>query len=54
MYSNAQEGVGCMSWILEAALAGLSSFAATNIDDLFVLALFFAQMVQEVSVGDMS
>ena len=44
MYSNAQEGVGCMSWILEAALAGLSSFAATNIDDLFVLALFFAQI----------
>ncbi len=33
-----------MRWVLEAALAGVGSFAATNIDDIFVLALFFGQV----------
>ena len=32
-----------MSWVLEAVVAGGLSFAATNIDDIFILVLFFSQ-----------
>ncbi|MDP8973971.1 MAG: cadmium resistance transporter [Actinomycetota bacterium] len=32
-----------MSWVLEAVVAGGLFFAATNIDDLFILMLFFSQ-----------
>jgi cadmium resistance protein CadD (predicted permease) len=32
-----------MSWVLEAVVAGGLSFDATNIDDLFILMLFFSQ-----------
>jgi cadmium resistance protein CadD (predicted permease) len=32
-----------MSWVLEAVVAGGLSFAATNIDDLFILMLFFSR-----------
>jgi len=32
-----------MSWLLKAVATGAVSFAATNIDDIFVLALFFGQ-----------
>jgi cadmium resistance transport/sequestration family protein len=32
-----------MSWVLEAVVAGSLTFAATNIDDLFILMLFFSQ-----------
>jgi cadmium resistance protein CadD (predicted permease) len=32
-----------MSWLLKALATGAVSFAATNIDDIFVLALFFGQ-----------
>jgi cadmium resistance transport/sequestration family protein len=32
-----------MSWLIKAITTGALSFAATNIDDLFVLALFFGQ-----------
>lgn len=33
-----------MSWIAAAILAGITSFAATNIDDLVISMLFFAQV----------
>jgi cadmium resistance protein CadD (predicted permease) len=32
-----------MSWVLEAVVTGGLSLAATNIDDIFVLMLFFSQ-----------
>jgi cadmium resistance transport/sequestration family protein len=32
-----------MGWLLKAVTTGAVSFAATNIDDIFVLALFFGQ-----------
>ncbi|HEU4835213.1 MAG TPA: cadmium resistance transporter [Pyrinomonadaceae bacterium] len=32
-----------MSWLLKALATGAVSFVATNIDDIFVLALFFGQ-----------
>lgn len=32
-----------MSWAIEAVVAGVLSFAATNIDDIFILMLFFSQ-----------
>jgi hypothetical protein len=32
-----------MSWLLKAVATGAVSFVATNIDDIFVLALFFGQ-----------
>jgi cadmium resistance transport/sequestration family protein len=35
--------VARMGWVLEAITTGVVSFAATNIDDIFVLALFFGQ-----------
>ena len=45
-----------MSWVLEAVVAGGLSFVATNIDDLFILMLFFSQTdavfrVRHVVVG---
>ena len=33
-----------MDWILTAVLTGAVSFAATNIDDIFILLLFFSQV----------
>ncbi|MEG4287183.1 cadmium resistance transporter [Microcoleus sp. A006_D1] len=33
-----------MSWIAAAIIAGITSFAATNIDDIAILMLFFAQV----------
>ncbi len=33
-----------MGWLLKAITAGAVSFAATNIDDIFVLTLFFGQV----------
>lgn len=33
-----------MSWFARAMIAGLTSFAATNIDDIVILMLFFAQV----------
>lgn len=33
-----------MSWIAAAIIAGITSFAATNIDDLVISILFFAQV----------
>jgi cadmium resistance transport/sequestration family protein len=33
-----------MSWFAAAILAGVTSFAATNIDDILILMLFFAQV----------
>lgn len=36
--------VRCMGWVLQAIMAGAVSFAATNIDDIFVLTLFFGQV----------
>ncbi|MEG4320077.1 MULTISPECIES: cadmium resistance transporter [unclassified Microcoleus] len=33
-----------MSWIAAASLAGITSFAATNIDDIAILMLCFAQV----------
>ena len=33
-----------MSWFAAAILAGVTSFAATNIDDIVILMLFFAQV----------
>ncbi|KAM3100694.1 cadmium resistance transporter [Phormidesmis sp. 146-35] len=33
-----------MSWILSSALTGIAAFVATNIDDLLILMLFFAQV----------
>src|SRR5436189_6084961 len=32
-----------MSWLFKAITVGILSFAATNIDDIFVLTLFFGQ-----------
>lgn len=32
-----------MTWLLKAIMTGVVSFAATNIDDIFVLTLFFGQ-----------
>jgi cadmium resistance transport/sequestration family protein len=32
-----------MSWFAKSAIAGITSFAATNIDDIAILMLFFAQ-----------
>ena len=32
-----------MSWFVKSAFAGITSFAATNIDDIAILMLFFAQ-----------
>src|SRR4051812_47586051 len=37
-----------MNWILETVLTGSVTFAATNIDDLFVLLLFFSQVDGEL------
>ena len=36
-----------MSWVLEAVVAGGLSFAATNIDDLFILVLFYSRTAAE-------
>jgi len=33
-----------MSWFASAIIAGITSFAATNIDDIVILMLFFAQV----------
>lgn len=33
-----------MSWLAKTALAGISSFAATNIDDIAILIFFFTQL----------
>jgi cadmium resistance transport/sequestration family protein len=33
-----------MSWLAEAIMAGFTSFVATNIDDIVILMLFFAQV----------
>jgi cadmium resistance transport/sequestration family protein len=33
-----------MSWFARTAIAGITSFAATNIDDIAILMLFFAQL----------
>ena len=33
-----------MAWLLKAITTGVISFAATNIDDIFVLALFFGRV----------
>lgn len=33
-----------MGWLLKAIITGVASFAATNIDDIFVLTLFFGQV----------
>lgn len=33
-----------MAWLVRAIIAGITSFAATNIDDLVVLMFFFAQL----------
>ncbi|MGV0026247.1 cadmium resistance transporter [Phormidesmis priestleyi] len=33
-----------MSWILSSVLTGIAAFVATNIDDLVILMLFFAQV----------
>src|SRR6476469_2184456 len=33
-----------MSWFATAIIAGFTSFAATNIDDIIILMLFFAQV----------
>lgn len=33
-----------MSWLIRAIIAGITSFAATNIDDIVILTLFFAQV----------
>lgn len=33
-----------MNWLLKAIATGVVSFAATNIDDIFVLTLFFGQV----------
>ncbi|HEY9875208.1 MAG TPA: cadmium resistance transporter [Candidatus Obscuribacterales bacterium] len=33
-----------MSWFAQAIIAGLTSFVATNIDDIVILMLFFAQI----------
>ena len=32
-----------MNWLLQSLVAGVASFGATNVDDLFVLMLFFNQ-----------
>jgi cadmium resistance protein CadD (predicted permease) len=32
-----------MRWLLTAITTGTLAFAATNIDDIFILTLFFAQ-----------
>lgn len=34
----------CVGWLLKAIITGVASFAATNIDDIFVLTLFFGQV----------
>jgi cadmium resistance transport/sequestration family protein len=33
-----------MSWLASAIIAGITSFAATNVDDIVILMLFFAQV----------
>lgn len=33
-----------MSWAIEAMVAGITAFAATNVDDLVILTLFFARI----------
>jgi len=33
-----------MSWLCTAIITGIISFAATNIDDIVILTLFYAQM----------
>jgi cadmium resistance protein CadD (predicted permease) len=33
-----------MNWLAGAIIAGITSFAATNIDDIVILMLFFAQV----------
>jgi cadmium resistance transport/sequestration family protein len=33
-----------MSWLAQAIIAGITSFVATNIDDIVILMLFFAQV----------
>lgn len=45
-----------MAWLLKAITTGVVSFAATNIDDIFVLALFFGRVghvlkVRHVVIG---
>ena len=39
-----------MGWLLKANTAGVVSFAATNIDDIFVLALFFRRLGRGLKV----
>jgi cadmium resistance transport/sequestration family protein len=39
-----------VGWLLKAITAGVVSFAATNIDDIFVLALFFGRLGRGVKV----
>jgi cadmium resistance transport/sequestration family protein len=33
-----------MSWVIEAIMAGVTAFAATNIDDIVILTLFFSRV----------
>jgi cadmium resistance transport/sequestration family protein len=40
-----------MGWFFSAVLTGLTSFAATNIDDIVVLMMFFSQIHPQVSSG---
>lgn len=45
-----------MSWLAKAIIAGITSFSATNIDDIIVLMFFFAQVnatfrVRHIIVG---
>lgn len=41
---NARANLRRMNWLLKAITTGVVSFIATNIDDIFILALFFGQM----------
>jgi hypothetical protein len=37
-----------MDWLIRAVVTGVTSFAATNIDDIFVLMLFFGRREKSV------
>src|SRR5262245_36685595 len=41
-----------MTWLISAIVTGVTSFAATNIDDIFVLMLFFGRMGKSVRGWD--
>jgi cadmium resistance transport/sequestration family protein len=38
-----------MNWVLQAIVTGITAFIATNIDDLVIMVIFFAQGYEDVS-----